>query len=242
MGGTSTDVSRFDGEFHYQYEVEKSGVFIVAPTLAIETVAAGGGSVCEYDGKRFLVGPKSAGADPGPACYGKGGPLCITDINLFLGRIKKDSFPFPLDASAVETQLESIQFQIQKSENQTRSLNWIAEGFLKIAVAKTAQAIRLVSIQKGYDLAEYTLVSFGGAAGQICCRVAEELGVDKILIHPQAGVLSAYGIGLADRIKHQSLRHLSQIDKRHGFGNSIPIAQRRNPTGIRQSKFESTLC
>lgn len=204
MGGTSTDVSRFDGEYHYHYEVEKSGVFIVAPTLAIETIAAGGGSVCEYDGKRFLIGPKSAGANPGPACYGKGGPLCITDINLFLGRIKKDSFPFPLDLAAVETKLKQIQHQIKQSEKQDRSLIWIAEGFLKIAVAKTAQAIRLVSIQKGYDVTEYALVSFGGAAGQICCKVAEELGVEKILIHPQAGVLSAYGIGLADRVIHRS--------------------------------------
>lgn len=213
MGGTSTDVSRFDGQYGYQYEVEKSGVFIVAPTLSIETVAAGGGSICDYDGMRFLVGPQSAGADPGPACYGNGGPLCLTDVNLFLGRIDGNAFPFPLDRSAVVGHLEKIQKQIAAATNENRSLDWIAEGFLRIAVAKTAQAIRLISLQKGYSVTEYALVSFGGAAGQICCPVAEELGIKKILIHPQASVLSAYGIGLADEVLHRSLGIYSSWSK-----------------------------
>lgn len=204
MGGTSTDVSRFDGGFHYQYESHKSGVFIVAPTLAIETVAAGGGSVCRFDGSRLQVGPESSGADPGPACYGKCGPLCLSDINLFLGRINPGSFPFPLDLQAVEERLNEIRERLKEAGRGEKSLDWIANGFLKIAVAKTAEAIRLVSVRKGYDCSEYALVAFGGAAGQICCRVAEELGIDTILAHPQAGILSAVGIGLAERVQHAS--------------------------------------
>lgn len=212
MGGTSTDVSRFDGEYQFQYESEKSGVLIVSPTLAIETVAAGGGSICRLDGHRLLVGPESAGADPGPACYGKGGPLCLSDINLFCNRINADSFPFPIDRSIVEQKLTEIQTALKDSGHGTKSLQWIANGFLKIAVAKTAEAIRLVSVQKGYDCQDYTLVGFGGAAGQIACPVADELKIQQVLIHPQASLLSAYGIGLADQTSHHSVGIYQSLD------------------------------
>ena len=212
MGGTSTDVSRFDGEYHYQYESEKSGIFIVSPTLAIETVAAGGGSICSFDGLRLQVGPASAGADPGPACYGKGGPLTISDINLYLGRIHPGSFPIPVDEQAVEQRLEEIQLELENSGLGRKTKEWLAKGFLKIAIAKTADAIRLVSLQKGYDCTEYGLVAFGGAAGQICCQVADELGITKILVHPQAGILSAVGIGLANEIIHRSLGMYCMLD------------------------------
>lgn len=213
MGGTSTDVARFDGTFQYQYESRKSGVYIVAPTLAIETVAAGGGSICRFDGLRLQVGPQSAGAEPGPACYGRGGPLSLSDINLSLNRISEDSFPFPLDRQAVIQRLETVREQMVAAGLPSQNLQWIAEGFFQIAVAKTAEAIRLVSIQKGYDCSEYTLVAFGGAAGQICCPVAEELQIDRILVHPQGGILSAVGIGLADQTKHNSVGLYSPLEE-----------------------------
>ena len=199
MGGTSTDVSRFNGDFEMEYETVKAGVRVVSPTLAIETVAAGGGSVCRFDGVKLAVGPQSAGADPGPACYGRGGPLTVTDVNLFLGRLPADRFPFPLDRDVVRQRLEDLCAELAAGP-----LKWectpaeLAEGFVEIANASMARAIRRISIEKGSDPADYALVTFGGAGAQHACGLARMLGIRDILIHPHAGILSALGIGLAD--------------------------------------------
>jgi 5-oxoprolinase (ATP-hydrolysing) len=205
MGGTSTDVSRFDGRYEMQYETEKAGVRVVTPMLAIETVAAGGGSICRFDGVKLVVGPDSAGADPGPACYGRGGPLAVTDVNFYLGKIQAEGFPFPLDRHAVEARLASLAEQVAVATGVRYTLIELAEALLQIANANMAKAIRSVSIAKGCDPRGYVLVPFGGAAGQHACAIAAELGIREILHHPDAGLLSAYGIGLADHARHRSL-------------------------------------
>jgi 5-oxoprolinase (ATP-hydrolysing) len=202
MGGTSTDVSHYAGTFELADESVIAGVRIRAPMMQINTVAAGGGSICRFDGMRFRVGPESAGASPGPACYRNGGPLTVTDCNLFLDRIDPDDFPAVfgpggdqrLDREASRARLQAIADQL----GQTKSLEDIAEGFLDIAVDNMAAAIRKISIARGHDVTRYTLACFGGAGGQHACRVADALGMERILIHPLAGVLSAYGIGIAD--------------------------------------------
>jgi 5-oxoprolinase (ATP-hydrolysing) len=210
MGGTSTDVSRFDGKFEYEYETEKAGVRIVAPMLAIETVAAGGGSICKWDGIKLTVGPDSAGADPGPACYGRGGPLTITDCNFYLGRILPEHFPFPLDRTAVEARLAEVEAAVRAggsrnaAEGVPYSAEALAEGFVRIANTHMAQAIRSISVAKGYDPRDYVLVAFGAAAPQHACGVARELGIRQVLLHPDTGVLSALGIGLADVTRHRT--------------------------------------
>ena len=199
MGGTSTDVSRFDGIFEREFETKKAGVRIVAPMLAVETVAAGGGSICDFDGVKLVVGPASAGADPGPASYGRGGPLTVTDVNLFLGKLPPERFPFPLDRPAVTNRLESLCQRIAASPSgRNFTPAELAQGFIDVANANMVRAIRKISVAKGYDPAEYVLVTFGGAGGQHACAVARALGIRTVLIHPHAGVLSAYGIGLAD--------------------------------------------
>lgn len=203
MGGTSTDVSRYDGRYELQYETEKAGVRLVTPMMAIETVAAGGGSICHFDGTRLVVGPESAGADPGPACYGRGGPLAVTDVNLYLGKILPDHFPFQLDIQSVEQRLQGLCTEINTATGVTYTTTELAAGFLKVANTNMANAIRSVSVAKGYDPRDYTMVAFGGAAPQHACAVAEELGITTILNHPDNGVLSAYGIGLADVVRHQ---------------------------------------
>jgi 5-oxoprolinase (ATP-hydrolysing) len=202
MGGTSTDVSHYAGAFELADESVVAGVRIRAPMMRINTVAAGGGSICRFDGMRFRVGPESAGASPGPACYRNGGPLTVTDCNLFLGRIDPNHFPQvfgpegdqPLDASVARERLEEIADRLGGA----KSLEEIAEGFVEIAVDNMAAAIRKISIARGHDVTRYTLACFGGAGGQHACRVADALGIERILIHPLAGVLSAYGIGIAD--------------------------------------------
>jgi 5-oxoprolinase (ATP-hydrolysing) len=201
MGGTSTDVSHYAGAFELADESIVAGVRIRAPMMQIHTVAAGGGSICHFDGMRFRVGPESAGANPGPACYGNGGPLTVTDCNLFLGRIDPERFPKvfgpkgdqPLDPDASRRRLEEVAQAVGD-----KSLEEIAEGFLEIAVDNMAAAIRKISIARGHDVTRYTLACFGGAGGQHACAVADALGMERILIHPLAGVLSAYGIGIAD--------------------------------------------
>ena len=199
MGGTSTDVSRYDGSYEREFETTKAGVRIVSPMLAIETVAAGGGSVCDFDGVKLAVGPASAGADPGPACYGRGGPLTVTDLNVHLGRILPDRFPFPLDTRAVTSRLESLCDRIAESPMGRRyTPTELAEGFLQIAIANMVRAIRNISVARGYDPSDYVLVTFGGAGAQHACAIAKELGVRDVLVHPYAGILSAYGMGLAD--------------------------------------------
>jgi 5-oxoprolinase (ATP-hydrolysing) len=217
MGGTSTDVSHYAGRFELGDENLIAGVRIRAPMMQIHTVAAGGGSICRFDGMRFRVGPQSAGASPGPACYRNGGPLTVTDCNLFLGRIDPDRFPAvfgpdgdqPLDPDASRARLQEIADALGNS----KSLEDIADGFLEIAVDNMAAAIRKISIARGHDVTRYALACFGGAGGQHACRVADALGMERILIHPLAGVLSAYGIGLAPvkAIREQSwLKPLGQ--------------------------------
>ena len=203
MGGTSTDVARYDGRFATEYETQKAGVRLVTPMLAVETVAAGGGSICRWDGVKLVVGPASAGADPGPACYGRGGPLTITDCNFYLGRIVPEHFPFPLYRAAVVRRLEEVLAEVRGGSAVEYSLDELAAGFVQIANAHMAAAIRSVSIARGYDVRDDLLVAFGAAAAQHACAVARLLGMKKILSHPDAGVLSALGIGLADVVKHE---------------------------------------
>jgi len=207
MGGTSTDVARFDGRFEMEYETEKAGVRIVAPMTAVHTVAAGGGSICGFDGVKLTVGPDSGGADPGPACYGRGGPLCVTDLNFLLGKIPADRFPFPLDRTAVERRLEELRAQIAAADP-TAAARYddvaLSDGLLRVANANMVRAIQAVSVAKGYDPRDYVLVGFGGAAGQHNCAVARELNIAQVLSHPDAGLLSAYGIGLADVVRHRA--------------------------------------
>lgn len=202
MGGTSTDVCYFQGEFERVFETTIDGIRVRAPMLAVHTVAAGGGSILSFEGNRFLVGPQSAGAQPGPACYGHNGPLTVTDANLMLGRISKAHFPHsfgsdhkqPLDVVATNNKFNAMRERINGGVNY-KTIESIAWGFLTVAVEKMAQAISKVSTQKGHDVSEATIVAFGGAGGQHACLIAERLGVKQILISPLAGVLSAYGIG-----------------------------------------------
>jgi 5-oxoprolinase (ATP-hydrolysing) len=206
MGGTSTDVSHYAGEFEREYETQVAGVRMRAPMLSIHTVAAGGGSVLHFDGSRYRVGPDSAGADPGPACYRNGGPLTLTDANVLLGRIQAANFPHvfgqtgdqPLDTETTRAQFEGLARKITEETGDRRGPEQVAAGFVEIAVANMANAIKKISVQRGYDITEYVLNVFGGAGGQHACAVADALGMSKVLIHPLAGVLSAYGIGLAD--------------------------------------------
>ncbi len=202
MGGTSTDVSHFDGDYERVFETEVAGVRMRAPMMRIHTVAAGGGSILHYDGSRFRVGPDSAGADPGPKCYRRGGPLAVTDANVMLGKIMPDHFPAifgpngdeRLDREAVREAFSELAREIGDG----RSGEDVAEGFLKIAVENMANAIKKISVERGYDITRYALTCFGGAGAQHACLIADTLGMTKVLIHPLAGVLSAYGMGLAD--------------------------------------------
>jgi 5-oxoprolinase (ATP-hydrolysing) len=206
MGGTSTDVSHFNGEYERSFETEVAGVRLCAPMMAIHTVAAGGGSIMRFDGARYRVGPESAGAHPGPACYRKGGVLTVTDCNVRLGKIQPDFFPqvfgvsgnLPLDRTIVEQKFAALNAEIQTQTGDVRTDEQVADGFLAIAIDKMANAIKKISVQRGYDVTQYTLCCFGGAGGQHACLIAEALGMSRIFIHPFAGVLSAYGIGLAD--------------------------------------------
>ena len=206
MGGTSTDVAHYAGEYERAFETLVAGVRLRAPMLHIHTVAAGGGSICRFDGGRLRVGPESAGANPGPACYRRGGPLTVTDCNLLLGRIQPAFFPKifgldqnqPLDRDTVARQFAALAVEIEAKSGARYTPTELAEGFLKIAVENMANAIKQISTQRGYDVTEYTLCCFGGAGGQHACAVADALGMPTIFIHPLAGVLSAYGMGLAD--------------------------------------------
>ncbi len=202
MGGTSTDVARFDGQFEREFETKKAGIRILTPVMAIETVAAGGGSICEFDGRRLTVGPASATADPGPACYGRGGPLAITDLNFFLGRLAPDQFPFPLHRQPVQERLLAIRQQVAAATGREFTDVELAHGFLEIANQQMALAMRTVSVAKGYDPREYVMVAFGGAGPQHALAVAELLQIRQVLIHPLASILSAYGIRRADRSAH----------------------------------------
>ncbi|MEP3427239.1 MAG: hydantoinase B/oxoprolinase family protein [Roseibium sp.] len=202
MGGTSTDVCHFDGDYERAFETEVAGVRMRAPMMMIHTVAAGGGSILHYTDGRFQVGPDSAGANPGPACYRRGGPLTVTDANLMTGKLAPDFFPQifgpdqdqPLDGDVVRQKFADL----AKKIGDGKTAEEVADGFLKIAVENMANAIKKISVQRGYDVTEYALTCFGGAGGQTGCRVADSLGMKTVILHPFSGILSAYGMGLAD--------------------------------------------
>ena len=206
MGGTSTDVCHYAGQYERAFETVVAGVRMRAPMMNIHTVAAGGGSICSFDGARLRVGPASAGAVPGPAAYRRGGPLTVTDCNVMLGKLRPEFFPQvfgpnadqPLDAEAVTRGFEAVSAEITAATGKAMSPQEVAEGFVTIAVENMAKAVRQISIQRGYDVTRYVLACFGGAGGQHACLVADALGMTKVMIHPFAGVLSAYGMGLAD--------------------------------------------
>lgn len=214
MGGTSTDVSHFAGEFEREFETQVAGVRMRAPMMSIHTVAAGGGSILSFDGTRFRVGPQSAGANPGPASYRRGGPLTVTDANVMLGKVQPHYFPkvfgpqgdAPLDADVVHARFAELAAAVASQAGSAGGLaaasmapEAVAEGFIAIAVQQMANAIKKISVARGYDVTRYTLQCFGGAGGQHACLVADALGMTRVLIHPLAGVLSAYGMGLADQ-------------------------------------------
>ncbi|AZO07839.1 5-oxoprolinase [Mesorhizobium sp. M3A.F.Ca.ET.080.04.2.1] len=218
MGGTSTDVAHYDGEYERAFETEVAGVRMRAPMMLIHTVAAGGGSVLHFDGARFRVGPDSAGANPGPKCYRRGGPLAVTDANVMTGKLVPELFPAifgpgqdePLDREAVRLAFQDLADQAGDG----RSAEAVADGFLKIAVANMAEAVKKISIARGYDVTRYVLNAFGGASGQHACLVADALGMTKVLVHPFSGLLSAYGMGLAD------IRAIRQISVESKLGEA----------------------
>ncbi len=208
MGGTSTDVSHYAGEFERAFETQVAGVRMRAPMMSIHTVAAGGGSILGFDGARLRVGPESAGANPGPASYRRGGPLAVTDANVMLGKIAPTHFPkvfgpkadAPLDREVVAAKFEALAAEVRAKTGRDVTPESLAEGFLQIAVQNMANAIKRISVARGYDVTQYTLQCFGGAGGQHACLVADALGMAHVFVHPLAGVLSAYGMGLADQI------------------------------------------
>jgi 5-oxoprolinase (ATP-hydrolysing) len=237
MGGTSTDVSHFAGEYERAFETEVAGVRMRAPMMLIHTVAAGGGSILHFDGARFRVGPDSAGANPGPKCYRRGGPLAVTDANVMVGKLIADFFPkifgpqqdLPLDAEAVRAAFAAL----AKDIGDGRSGEQVADGFIKIAVENMANAIKKISVQRGYDVTRYTLNCFGGAGGQHACLVADALGMTSVLIHPLSSLLSAYGMGLADirSVRQQAIEETFGKTARASLEN---VARRLAQDAIRE--------
>ena len=206
MGGTSTDVAHYAGEYERELDSEIAGARMRVPVLAIHTIAAGGGSILSFDGMSYRVGPESGGSNPGPACYRRGGELTITDANVMLGKIHPQYFPAvfgrdanqPLDKEVVLKKFEQLTAKINTVTGSNSTPEQVASGFMAIAVANMANAIKKISLQRGYDVTQYVLCCFGGASAQVACLIADTLGIKKIFIHPYAGVLSAYGIGLAN--------------------------------------------
>ena len=265
MGGTSTDVAHYNGEFERSFETVIGGVRMRVPMMRIHTVAAGGGSRLGFDGSRYRVGPESAGADPGPACYRRGGPLTVTDCNVMLGRLQPAFFPRvfgpdgdePLDAEVTREAFRELTERIHRQTGDRRSPEEVAEGYLRIAVENMANAIKQISVQRGHDVTGYTLNCFGGAGGQHACRVAEALGMARVLIHPFAGVLSAYGMGLADLttmrelavdapLQVDTLEHLApRLEQAEGEGREELQAQGACADGLHavhklQLRYEGT--
>lgn len=207
MGGTSTDVSHYAGQLEREFDTQVAGVRVRAPMMSIHTVAAGGGSILHFDGARYRVGPDSAGANPGPTCYRRGGPLTVTDCNVMLGKIQPDYFPAvfgpqadaPIDRASVHASFDVLAAGIFSATGQRRTPEEVADGFIDIAVGNMANAIKFISVQRGHDVTAYTLSTFGGAGGQHACLVADALGMTRVFAHPLAGVLSAYGMGLAEQ-------------------------------------------
>jgi 5-oxoprolinase (ATP-hydrolysing) len=220
MGGTSTDVSHYSGEFERVFETQVAGVRMRAPMMSIHTVAAGGGSILHFDGSRYRVGPDSAGANPGPASYRRGGPLAVTDCNVMLGKIQPTHFPQlfgeagqqALDAAAVRAKFAELAERIAGATGKETSAEQVAEGFIEIAVGNMANAIKQISVQRGHDVTEYALTSFGGAGGQHACLVADALGMKTVFVHSLAGVMSAYGMGLADQTAMREAAVESRLD------------------------------
>ncbi|KAA9007980.1 hydantoinase B/oxoprolinase family protein [Histidinibacterium aquaticum] len=233
MGGTSTDVCHYAGAYERSFETVIAGVRLRAPMMEIHTVAAGGGSICKWQDGRTQVGPESAGADPGPACYRRGGPLTVTDCNVMLGRLQPDHFPAvfgpggdqPLDAGVVREKFAELSARIEADTGQSIAPEALAEGFLRVAVENMARAVKKISVERGRDVSKYTLVSFGGAGGQHAAQVADALGIDRVLIHPFAGVLSALGMGLAE---------IRAIDERQE-NRPLDEADRVDPSALQQS-------
>ncbi|UVK52044.1 hydantoinase B/oxoprolinase family protein [Mesorhizobium sp. AR02] len=232
MGGTSTDVAHYDGEYERAFDTEVAGVRVRAPMMRIHTVAAGGGSILHYEAGRFRAGPDSAGANPGPAAYRRGGPLAVTDANVMLGKLQPDFFPAifgpgrnePLDVGTVRKKFSALAAEIGDG----RTPEAVAEGFVTIAVENMANAIKKISVQRGYDVTEYLLNCFGGAGGQHACLVADALGMEAVLIHPFSGLLSAYGIGLASVFasRQQALLKPLAEESRTEIGNLIAILRK----------------
>ncbi|MFV2073099.1 MAG: hydantoinase B/oxoprolinase family protein [Thermoanaerobaculales bacterium] len=217
MGGTSTDVARFDGDFAYVFEHTVGPVELAAPALAIETVAAGGGSVCRVEQGHLAVGPESAGAQPGPACYGAGGPLTLTDVNVLLGRLRPERLPIPIDAEASHVRLQDLVHTIEETDPVAPGKEETLEGLLEIADERMAEAIRRISVREGIDPTGYALVAFGGAGGQHACRVADLLGMEQVLMPADSGLLSAFGLGHAviERFaQREILRPLAEVEDR----------------------------
>src|SRR5512140_2824313 len=242
MGGTSTDVSHFAGEFEREFETQVAGVRMRAPMMSIHTVAAGGGSILEFDGSRFRVGPRSAGANPGPASYRRGGPLAVTDANVMVGKIQPRYFPKVFGPKANEAlSYEVVQGKFNELAGRIgRSAEVVAEGFINIAVQQMANAIKKISVARGYAVTRYTLQCFGGAGGQHACLVADALGMSRVFVHPLAGVLSAYGMGLADQntIREQAIElplapgSLPQVAERlQALGSAAQAELRRQQAG-----------
>jgi 5-oxoprolinase (ATP-hydrolysing) len=235
MGGTSTDVSHFSGEFERVFETQVAGVRMRAPMMGIHTVAAGGGSILHFDGSRYRVGPDSAGANPGPASYRRGGPLAVTDCNVMLGKIQPAHFPRlfgaegdeALDLDAVRSGFQDMARQIGAATGVTPTPEQVAEGFIEIAVGNMANAIKQISVQRGHDVTEYALTSFGGAGGQHACLVADALGMKTVFVHSLAGVMSAYGMGLAD----QSAMREAAVELRLAAMTHAELAQRLDTAG-----------
>ena len=232
MGGTSTDVCHFDGVYERTFESVVAGVRVRAPMMLIHTVAAGGGSILFYDGARFRVGPDSAGANPGPACYRRGGPLTVTDANVMVGKLVPEFFPTifgpaqdqPLDAEVVRERFAALAAEIGDG----REAAQVADGFIRIAVENMANAILSISVQRGYDVTDYVMNSFGGAGGQHACLVADALGIGSVLLHPLSGVLSAYGMGLGRTEGDAESRRLAPARcGRPGCRGSLGCASRR---------------
>ncbi|NJN72221.1 MAG: 5-oxoprolinase, partial [Limnothrix sp. RL_2_0] len=246
MGGTSTDVAHYNGEYERSFETEIAGVRLRTPMMAIHTVAAGGGSLVRFDGARFRVGPESAGANPGPACYGKGGELTVTDCNVMLGKIQPEFFPQvfghsgkeKLNADIVTEKFQQLAADIDQTPEE------IASGFLAIAVENMSNAIKQISLQRGYDVSDYVLCCFGGAGGQHACAIADTLGMKQILIHPFAGVLSAYGIGLAEIriLKEKSVESLLNDELYVQLKNNFTTLEKLAQTELhQQSETDSSV-
>ena len=251
MGGTSTDVTHYAGTYERAFETHVAGVRMRAPMMKIHTVAAGGGSILRFDGAKYRVGPESAGANPGPACYRRGGPLTVTDCNVMLGKLQPECFPSvfgpggdePLDAATVRRTFTALAEEISAATGDRRKPVEVADGFLRIAVDNMANAIKRVSIERGHDVTAYTLVCFGGAGGQHACLVADALGMKRVHIHPFAGVLSAYGMGLADirAMRERTVEEplASQSGRYRPARRWMPWSARR-PTSLRRKAWTIT--